>query len=189
MKKIVFSFLFLVLGLFIGCAHMDPAGPQNEREAFPLRNQDPRWGIIVNEGTTHLNIYIYDEANRLVEQVYLAGVNRSLTINNQYIPKYWIRQLEYGSYRVEIYPFYYQTNITNFIVGAPIRYRVDLPKQETWISVGRSPSAYYDWGYYGIGGTYRHWGWILRLNGGSIPDTAGGPGIPGVNINLQGNFR
>jgi hypothetical protein len=172
----------LLLLLVFGCA----TGPRNEREAFPARNQDPRWGIIVNEGTAHLNLFIYDEAGRLVEQTYLSGVNRIFTINGQNVPRYWIRQLEIGSYRVEVYPFYYQTNITNFIVGAPIRYRADLPKQETWISVGRSPSAYYDWGYYGIGGTYRHWGWILRLNGGYVPETA--HGLPGIKFNLQGNF-
>lgn len=180
MKKFwVFSIL---IGLLVfGCATFDPAGPRNEREAFPVRNQDPRWGIIVNEGTTPLNIFIKDQAGRLVEQGYLAGANRFFAINGQNVPHYWIRQLEFGNYRVEIFPFYYQTQIF-----PPARYRIDLPKQESSISVGRSPTASYDWGYYGIGGTYRHWGWICRLNGGYVPDTA--HGLPGIKINFQGNF-
>ncbi len=180
-KLFVVCCLLLAVGL-TGCAHMDPAGPRNESETFPLRNQDPRWGIIVNEGTSHLNLFIKDEAGRLIEQVYLAGVNRFFTINSQHTPRYWIRQLEYGSYRVEIYPFYYQIDIVAPLFGRPARYRVDLPKQEASIWVDRNPTDHYD----GIGGTYRHWGWILRLNGGYVPDTA--HGLPGVKINLQGNF-
>lgn len=185
-KLLVVGCLLLVVGL-IGCAHMDLAGPRSEREAFPLRNQDPRWGIIVNEGTAHLNVYIYDEAGRLIEQGYLAGSGRFFTVNGQTIPRYWIRQLPIGSYRVEVYPFYFQTDIVAPLFGQPARYRVDLPKQEASIYVGRNPTAYYDYGYANIGGTYRHWGWILRLNGGYIPETT--HGLPGVNINLQGNFR
>lgn len=173
-----------IIGLFLlaGCA----TGPLSEREAFPVRNQDSRWGIIINEGTAHLNLFIYDEAGRLVEQVYLAGVNQHLTINGQTIPRYWIRRLDFGSYRVEIFPFYYRTDIVALFFRQPARYRIDLPKQENWIYVGRNPTAYYDWGYYDIGGTYRHWGWICRLNGGHIPETA--HGLPGLRINLQGNF-
>jgi len=83
---------------------------------------------------------------------------------------------------VEIYPFYYQIDIVSPLFGRPARYRVDLPKQEASIWVDRNPTDHYD----GIGGTYRHWGWILRLNGGHIPETA--HGLPGVKINLQGNF-
>ncbi len=175
MKKIA-----LVLAL-IGCVGCMTTGARNEREAFPIRNQDPRWGIIINEGTAHLNLFIYDEAGRLVEQGYVAGVNRFLTINGQNVPRYWIRQLEIGSYRIEVYPFYYQTQLI-----PPARYRIDLPKQTAGIYVGRNPSAYYDYGYANIGGTYRHWSWILRLNGGYIPETA--HGLPGFKINLWGNF-
>lgn len=188
MKKIL-VLSFLVFGLLVGCATLDPAGPRNTQEAFPIRNQDPRWGIIVNESTTHLNVFIYDEANRLIEQGYLAGAGRFFTVNGQNMPRYWIRQLEVGSYRVEIFPFYYQTDILNPLFGGPARYRVDLPKQETGIYVGRNPTAYYDYGYANFGGTYRHWGWIVHLNGGYVPETAHGPGIPGLKINLQGNFR
>ena len=185
MRKMIF--LCLVLGWLAGCAHFDPAAPRNERETFPVRNQDPRWGIIVNEGTAPGNFFLYDQANRLVEQGYLAGANRFFTINGQTVPHYWARQLDFGSYRVEFFPFYYQTDIVAPLFGKPGRYRIDLPKQEYSIYVGRNPTAYYDWGYYSIGGTYRHWGWILRLNGGYVPDTA--HGLPGVKINFQGNFR
>lgn len=185
MKTKRLFFLVLVFGL-IGCASFDPTGPRNEREAFPIRNQDPRWGIIINEGTAHLNVFIYDEADRLVEQGYMSGANRFFTVNGQAMPRYWIRQLPIGNYRVEIYPFYYQTDITAILFGEPVRYRIDLPKQTTSISAGRNPTTSYDYGYANFGGTYRHWGWICRLNGGYVPDTA--HGLPGLRINLQGNF-
>jgi hypothetical protein len=189
MKKLLVISCWLLVVNLLGCAGFDLAGPRNVYEAFPLRNQDPRWGIIVNEGTAHLNIFIYDRAGRLLERVYLAGANRFFTVNGQVVPKYWVRQLEYGWYRVVVFPFYYQTDILGPSFGQPGRYRIDLPKQEYSIYVDHNPTDYYDYGYYGIGGTYRHWGWILRLNGGNIPDTIGGPGIPGVKINFQGNFR
>jgi len=185
-KLLVVSCWLLIVGL-VGCATFDPAGPRNEREAFPYRNQDPRVGLIINEGTTHLNIYIYDASGRLVEQRYLAGANRFFTINGQVVPCYWIRKLNYGWYRIVVFPFYYQTDILGPLFGQPARYRIDLPKFETSLYVDRNPTAYYDYGYANIGGTYRHWGWILRLNGGQIPDTA--HGLPGVRTNLQGNFR
>ena len=185
MKKLVFGFLVLMFGL-MGCAHFNTAAPHNQREALPARNQDPRWGIVINEETTHLNFFIYDQANRLVEQGYLAGANRILTINGQSIPRYWVRQLDFGWYRVEIFPFYYQTDIVAPLFGQPARYRIDLPKQETSILVDRNATDYYDWGYSNIGGTYRHWGWICRLNGGQIPATTG---LPGIKIDFQGNFR
>ncbi len=185
MKKILalgLVFGFLVLAL-VGCAHLDPAGPRNEREAFPERNQDPRWGLIINEGTAHLNVYIYDQADRLIEQIYLAGTDRFFTINGRHIPRYWIRMLEVGRYRVEYVPFYYQTDILAPLFGGSYRYRVDLPKRSAYIYVDRNPTDHYDYGYYGIGGTYRHWGWICRLNGGHIPNTA--HGLPGLSFNLQ----
>lgn len=184
---LIFGFLVGFLVLTLGCAHTDLAGPMSEREAFPVRNQDPRWGIVVNEGTTHLNFFIYDQAGRLIEQGYLAGANRILTVNGQTIPRYWIRQLDFGWYRVEIFPFYYRTDITAPLFGKPGRYRIDLPKQESSISVGRNPTATYDWGYNGIGGTYRHWGWICRLNSGQIPAMA--HGFPGISVDFRGNFR
>jgi len=174
--------VFLVLVVLAGCASFDPAGPRNQREVFPFRNQDPRWGIIINEGTAHLNFFIYDEASRLIEQGYLAGNNRFFTINGQNMPRYWVRQLPVGNYRVELYPFFYQTDLTNPLFGKPARFRVDLPRQTSSISVGRNPTAYYD---YNLG---RHFGWIATLNGGDIPDIAVLP-LPGIKLNLNGNFR
>lgn len=177
MKKIRHGILVIIfLMALFGCG---TTGPFSMQEAFPLRNQDPRAGLIINEGTAHLNLYIYDEAGRLIEQVYLNGVNRYLTINGQYMPIYWVRRLEVGQYRVETFPFYYRTDITNLLVGMPVRYRVDLPKQTQWIWVNRDPANIY------YGG--RHWGWILRLNGGYIPETA--HGLPGIRFDFWGNFR
>lgn len=171
MKRLLI-FCICLYFFIVGCA----TGPINNREAFPSRNQDPRLGIIVNEGTAHMNLYLYDEAGRLIEQAYLAGVNRHLTINGQHMPKHWVRHLELGNYKAEIFPFYYQTNIASAILGGPGRYRIDLPKQVYWITVNRDPADMY---YEG-----RHWGWIFRLNGGNIPKTANG--LPGINLNFQG---
>lgn len=172
MKKVIFFGIFLFL---FGCA----IGPQTQQEAFPARNQDPRLGLIINEGEVHLNLYIKDEAGRLVEQIYLAGVNRHLEINGQKFSKYWVRKLEYGCYRVEVWSFYYQTNIARGLLGGQMRYRIDLPKFETGVCVNKDSSDYYDYN-----GARRHWGWILRLNGGNIPQTANG--LPGINLNLRG---
>lgn len=186
--RVFWAFSIILISLLIfGCATVDPTGPRNEREAFPIRNQDPRWGLVINEGSAHLNIFVYDEAGRVIEQGYMAGVNRFFTINGQNMPRYWVRQLPIGNYRIELYPFYYQTDIVAPLLGRPARYRVDLPKQTASISVGRNPTANYDYGS-NIGGTYRHWGWICKLNGGYVPDTAMSI-LPGIKINLQGNFR
>jgi len=130
-------------------------------------------GVVVNEGTANLNIYIYDEAGRLVEQDYFEGANRWYTQNGRYMPRYWVRKLEVGRYRVEIYPFYYQTNLV-----PPQRYRVDLPKYTIYMVVNRDPSDTYFAG--------RYWGWVLYLNGGYVPDTA--HGLPGVRVNAWGDF-
>jgi len=148
-------------------------GPKSESEAFPQRNQDPRLGVIVNRGTAHLNIYIYDEAGRLIEQNYMAGANRWLTINGRHMERYWVRRLAVGRYRVEIYPFYYQTNLF-----PPERYRVDLPRQVLNMRVNRNPTDVWFAG--------RHWGWTFFINGGYIPDTA--HGLPGVKVNAWGDF-
>ncbi len=166
------------LTLLVSLSGCVTTGPINQKEAFPLRNQDPRQGIVINEGTAHLNLYVYDEANRLIEQVYLGGANGWFTINNQQMPRVWVRRLEVGRYRVEIYPFYYQTNIVGPLFGQPGRYRIDLPKQVAPIYVNQNPTDYY---YEG-----RHWAWILRLNGGQIPKTA--HGLPGIRVNAWGDF-
>lgn len=185
MKKILLILMFLAFTAAMSNA--DSTAPRNEAEAFPARNQNPQLGIIINEGTVHLNLYVYDQANRLVEQAYVPGVNRHLTINGQRIPKYWIRELEIGVYRVEIYPFYYyETKLAEKIINAifrrptlDTRYRIDLPRWTAYVLVDRSPTDYYDYA------TGRHWAWISRLNGGNIPDTA--HGLPGINIDLQGD--
>ncbi len=173
-KLLVVCSLLFIVGL-AGCATIG-TGPRNENETFPLRNQDPRIGLVINQGTTHLNLFIYDKADRLIEQVYVAGANRYLEMNGQNIPRYWARRFEIGQYRVEIFPFYYKTDIVNPLFGKPGRYRVDLLRQINYIYVDRNPSNYY------FGG--RHWGWILYLNAGDIPDTA--HGLPGIRFNFQG---
>ncbi|MDP3015399.1 MAG: hypothetical protein Q8N28_03275 [bacterium] len=173
-KLLVACGLLFVVGL-TGCAAIG-TGPQNEREAFPLRNQDPRIGLIINQGSAHLNLFIYDEADRLIEQVYVAGVNRYLEMNGQNIPRYWARLLAIGQYRVEIFPFYYKTDIVAPLFGKPGRYRVDLPKQTVRLWVNNNPTTIW------YGG--RHWAWILYLNAGNIPETA--HGLPGIKFNFQG---
>jgi|GEM_PF-3698466 len=40
MKRLL---ILLIFGL-VSCATFDLAGPRSQQEAFPLRNQDPRWG-------------------------------------------------------------------------------------------------------------------------------------------------
>lgn len=159
--------LAVIIFLVGGCA---TSGPRNESEAFPLRNQDPTLGLMINEGMAHLNVYLYDESGRLVEQMYLTGVNRHLTINGQSFPEIFVRRLEVGQYRVEVWPFYYQNQIF-----PPERIRVDLQKQTQYLYVNRDPTDTY---FYG-----RHWAWLLRLNGGNIPDTA--HGLPGIKLNIK----
>lgn len=172
--------LMLVLLVFTtGCVATDLSRPQTNAEAFPMRNQDPTVGLIINNGTAHLNVFIYDEAGRLVEEIFLAGADKQLTINGQSVPRYWARRLDVGHYRVEVYPFYYQTNIVGPLFGKPFRQRMDLPKQQTGLWVDRNPTTHYD------RATSRHWGWILRLHGGRIPQNTG---LPGVRMNFQGNF-
>lgn len=182
MKQLIAIFVCCLVILSVcpnGYAGAILSEPLNEKEAFPYRNQDPQLGVIVNQGTACLNIYIYDEANRLIEQIYLGGANQWVTINNQTMPRYWVRRLEVGRYRIEVYPFYYRTDITAPIVGQPARYRVDLPKQIFWAIVNRDPT---DCWYEG-----RHWGWVIFLNGGYVPETAGG--LPGAKLNFWGDFR
>lgn len=158
------------------------SGPKNKAEAFPCENQDPRLGIIINYGTAESNIFIYNEVGRLIEPpTYLPGANPWVTANNQTIPRCWMRRLKIGRYRVEIHPFYYQTNVTARLFGQPGRYRVDLPIQIFWLYVGHNPTAAY---CYEAG---RYYGWILRFNSGRIFRTA--DGLPGIRLNVWGDFR
>lgn len=161
----------LLSGILGGCASMDPAKPGSS-EQFPARNQDPRVGVVVNFGTAPSNLYVYDQANRLVEQTYLSGADRFITIGGQTYPQYWVRILEPGAYRIEIFPFYYALRLI-----PPGRYRVDLPKQVYGLYVGNNPTATY------YGG--RHWGWILQI-GVNIPEGAGVIPTGLIKITLPG---
>ncbi|MBI4085213.1 MAG: hypothetical protein HY432_01765 [Candidatus Liptonbacteria bacterium] len=158
-----------VLGGMTGCAGLsDPAKPRTAAEEFPLRNQDPRVGLVINTGTAPMNLFIYDKANRLVEQVYINGADRHLlSANGQPYPQYWIRTMpEVGQcYRVEIYPFY---KAWHLLYG---QYRVDLPSQTASICLGNNPTSYW---YSG-----RHWGWLLQT-GVNIPDAV----LPLIQIQL-----
>ncbi len=159
------SFVALaIVGLLslAGCAS-DPAKPRNESEMFPQRNQDPRVGLVVNSGTAPMNLYIYDQANRLVEQVYLSGADRVfVSASGQPYPQYWPRLLEPGCYRLEAFPFFMGIRLV-----PPVKVRVDLPKQIYSVCVGNNPTA--TW----YGG--RHWGWVLYV-GTNIPEGGVGNG-------------
>lgn len=152
--------LFAVL-LFAGCASLhDPAKPITAAEEFPLRNQDPRTGLLVNTGTAPSNLFVYDQGNRLVEQIYLSGASRFMMgANGQPIPQYWTRKFEPGCYRIDAFPFYKALSLF-----PPMEYRVDLPKQMYNVCVSNNPSGYY------YGG--RHWGWLLYI-GANIPEGGG----------------
>ncbi len=155
---------FLAFTSLFGCAGLsDPAKPRTAAEEFPLRNQDPRVGLIVNTKTAPMNLYIKDQANRLVEQVYLSGAERHIVSpNGQPYPQYWARRLEPGCYRIEAYPFFHTVRWV-----PPRMVRVDLPKQFYSVCVSNNPTATY------YGG--RHWGWLLYV-GANIPN--GGTGLP-----------
>ncbi|MDP3948621.1 MAG: hypothetical protein Q8Q17_01580 [bacterium] len=152
-----------------GCAGFsDPAKPRTVAEEFPLRNQDPRVGLVVNNGTAPMNLYIYDQANRLVEQVYLNGADRHLVSpNGQPYPQYWARKLEPGCYRLESWPFFKAIRWVPF----PREVLVKLPTQTYSVCVGNNPTAYY------YGG--EHWGWVVRI-GRDIP--SGATGLPLIQI-------
>ena len=148
----------LLCALLGGCAGLDYGKPQNAAEEFPFRNQDPRVGLVVYAGTAPANIYVYDQAGRLIEQTYISGAARFVTSNGQYGAQYWMRLLEPGTYRVEVRPFFYTVRLI-----PPGRYRVDLPTSTHGIYVGANPSNCY------YGG--RYWGWCLQT-GANIPEGA-----------------
>ena len=158
MKRAVWFFVILA-PLLAACA-----GPLTERELFPPRNANPTLGLIRNWGTTSLNIWVYDQANRLVEEIYLPPATAPLPeisvsyVRNERQPVVVAKNYPIGSYRVEYIPFYYQ-----LILIPPGRYRVDLPRGSSSIYVERDPNRIHDQR------TGRHWGWVLELNGGDIP--------------------
>jgi len=172
--KLFAGIVFVAAMLAIaGCATLsDPAKPRTAAEEFPLRNQDPRVGLVINTGTAPMNLYVYDQANRLIEQAYMSGADRFITgPNGEVYPQYWKRLLEPGCYRVESFPFYHAVRI-----AAMAMVRVDLQKQIYSVCVGNNPTAYY------YGGN--HWGWVLYV-GANIPD--GATGLPAFQINMPFN--
>lgn len=144
----------LLAVLAAGCATGESFQP------FPLRNPDGRVGLVRNLGTTHLNLYIRDEAGRVIEEWYLGPAEEPLSplaVNRLRALTTVVRTLPPGAYRVDIIPFYYTWGVFSG------RQRVDLPKGSAGIFVGRDPYATYD--YY----TGRHWGWIIEIHGGDRP--------------------
>lgn len=173
MKRTVSHLAIVILALAASaCAG---GGPVSREDFFPRRLADSRVGILTNEGTTSLNVWIYDEANRLIEEIYLPPARdplSSLAVNQQRSPVIVVKALPPGNYRVVYIPFYYE-----FRAFGP-NYRVDLQRSSSGIYVGRDPQMYYD--HY----TRRNWGWTLRLNGGDMP-RAGTLRNVGVNININ----
>lgn len=155
MKKATWL-VILALIFAAGCA---ATGPRNQSEMFPAFNQDPSKGLIVIEGSASADISFYDEAGRLIQQWGEAGASPFLTYNGRTKVRLYAYQLPVGNYAVEARPFYYYSY---FLPGK--RALVELPKQNYWVVVDRNPSDYYDYDY-----TKRHWGWILRIYSGDIP--------------------
>ncbi len=145
-------------------------------EVFPLRNTDPTVGLIYNHGTTGLNLWIFDQAGVLVTKdnpIFIApadAIASRLAVNQWRTPAVYVRQLPIGGYRIVYVPFYFELRWF-----PPRRHRVDLPRGEEWVGVGRDPFAVYDrW-------TGRHWGWVLDLNGGDMPR---GDTSPNINLHI-----
>ncbi len=182
---ILAAVMLVVLLALPGCASLsDPAKPRTEAEQFPLRNQDPRVGLVVNNGTAPSNLVFYDQANRIVVPIlpelgpnqqlgrdgviYMSGADRvSVRYDGQSYPQYKVLMLEPGCYRAEVWPFYKTVRWTL----PPVMVRADLPKQTYSVCVGANPTAYY------YGG--RYWGWVLQI-GTNIPD--GATGLPSFQV-------
>ncbi len=164
------KFLLLAVLVLSGCSTLsDPAKPRTQAEMFPVRNQDPRVGLIVNTGTAPSNLFIYDQANRLIEKIYMSGAERHIvSANGLPYPQYWPRRLEPGCYRIEVFPFYHSVR---WMAMAMVR--IDLPKQIYSVCVNNNPTAVY---YNGS-----NWGWTL-FTGVNIPENA--DGLPLVQVNL-----
>lgn len=139
----------MIAALTAGCVgHGEPFQP------FPARNADSRIGLVRNWKTVFVNLYIRDEAGRIIEEWYIAPAVdpiSSLDINRGRAPVMVAKRLEPGYYSVEILPF---TRRWTAIAGWR---NVELPRQSASISIGRDPLAVYD-RYTG-----KHWGWILEI--------------------------
>ena len=114
-----------------------------------------------------MNFIVYDQANRMIENDYLSGADRVfVSASGQAYPQEWIRLLEKGCYRIEMYPFFLAQRWV-----PPRKVRIDLLKQTTSVCVGNNPTNQY------YGG--RHWGWLLYV-GANIPNEA--TGLPLIQI-------
>ncbi len=168
MRRNLLVVALVLAPLFAACA-----GPISNRELFPVRNTDPTVGLLRNRGTTSLNVWVYDQANRLVEEIYFPPAREPLSplaVNQLRDPVTVVKTLAPGSYRVEYIPFYYQWGVFSG------RQRVDLPRGSSSIFVGRDPNRIYD------RETGRHWGWILELNGGDVPKD---PVLQNINFSIR----
>ena len=147
MRRTALALIIAVLAA--GCAgHGEPFRP------FPARNTDSRVGLVRNWKAVFVNLYIKDEAGRIIEEWYIAPAVdpiSSLDINRGRTPVMVVKRLEPGYYSVEILPF---TRRWTVIAGWR---NVELPRQSASISIGRDPLAVYD-RYTG-----KHWGWILEI--------------------------
>ena len=132
---------------------------------FPPRNQDARVGIVRNWVKANANLWIKDEAGRVVEEWYIAPAEdpiSSLDINRGRAPVTVEKSLPPGHYTVEVIPFHYVWSG----VGGPRCQRqligwqcpVDLPRRSGSIFVGRDPLHVHD-RYTG-----QHWGWRFEIN-------------------------
>ena len=158
MKRILLEVLILG-GLLLFMSSCAATQPRDEGEMMPAFNADPRLGIIIIEGSAAAKIDFYDQADRLIESWNEKGANPSLVYNGRTKVRGYKHKLEYGEYRIEILPFYYPSQFY-----PQVRNLAELPRPSNWISVNRIPSDYYDYEY-----TKRHWGWILRIYTGDIP--------------------
>ncbi len=171
MKKL--GWLTLALAVLVaGCATQ----PINQSEMFPVRNTDPTVGLIIVEGTASANLIFKDGAGRVIEEWGERGASPALAYNGRGAVRIYLHQLPVGNSTVEVLPFYYR--LTPF--SGRVRY--DLPRQTASVYIGRDPSAYYDAQY-----TKRHWGWVLYIYTGNIPDYDPGTiGMPRVNVTGTG---
>lgn len=103
MRILIILILLLVVFLAGGCFQ---AGSPARDRYFPRVNQDPALGVLVNHGTAHLNVFIYDRAGRLVKQVYLQGTSRIVEINGRRPWQAVFPRLDVGEYKVVVQPFF-----------------------------------------------------------------------------------
>lgn len=149
----------------VACAGpISNSGPRASHEFFVERNADGRLGLLSNEGTTSLELIVYDEANRPIMRAYIPPAQDrrvSLDGNRLRIPQLYQMALPPGSYRIQYIGFYYRDRFV-FPQGL-VRERIDFPRGGSGFTVMRDAYAVYD------DRTKRHWGWVVRLHGGDMP--------------------